>query len=79
MQRRTTSRLERQLQLEIDMMEITHPGMDEYQYDLDPIEHDPWELTSYLTTLHDDYTRQRKVQRDLAGYLQQAVQAENLG
>ena len=39
------------------MMEITHPGMDEYQYDLDPIEHDPWELTSYLTTLHDDYTR----------------------
>ncbi len=49
--------LERQLQLEIDMMEITHPGMDEYQYDLDPIEHDPWELTSYLTTLHDDYTR----------------------
>ena len=49
--------LERQLQLKIDMMEITHPGMDEYQYDLDPIEHDPWELTSYLTTLHDDYTR----------------------
>ena len=49
--------LERQLQREIDMMEITHPGMDEYQYDLDPIEHDPWELTSYLTTLHDDYTR----------------------
>lgn len=49
--------LERQLQREIDMMEITHPGMDKYQYDLDPIEHDPWELTSYLTTLHDDYTR----------------------
>ena len=49
--------LERQLQREIDMMEMTHPGMDEYQYDLDPIEHDPWELTSYLTTLHDDYTR----------------------
>ena len=49
--------LERQLQREIDMMEMTHPGMDEYQYDLDPIDHDPWELTSYLTTLHDDYTR----------------------
>lgn len=49
--------LERQLQRKIDMMEMTHPGMDEYQYDLDPIEHDPWELTSYLTTLHDDYTR----------------------
>ena len=50
-------RLEQQLQRKIDMMEMTHPGMDEYQYDLDPIEHDPWELTSYLTTLHDDYTR----------------------
>ena len=49
--------LERQLQRKIDTMEMTHPGMDEYQYDLDPIEHDPWELTSYLTTLHDDYTR----------------------
>ena len=49
--------LERKLQRKIDMMEMTHPGMDEYQYDLDPIEHDPWELTSYLTTLHDDYTR----------------------
>lgn len=50
-------RLEQQLQRKIDTMEMTHPGMDEYQYDLDPIEHDPWELTSYLTTLHDDYTR----------------------
>ena len=50
-------RLEQQLQRKIDMMEMTHPGMDEYQYDLDPIEHDPWEMTSYLTTLHDDYTR----------------------
>lgn len=50
-------RLEQQLQRKIDLMEMTHPGMDEYQYDLDPIEHDPWELTSYLTTLHDDYTR----------------------
>ena len=22
-----------------------------------PIEHDPWQLTSFLTTLYDDYTR----------------------
>ena len=25
--------------------------------DLDAIEHDPWQLTSFLTTLYDDYTR----------------------
>ena len=70
--------LERQLQLEIDMMEITHPGMDEYQYDLDPIEHDPWELTSYLTTPSQRLHPERSA-GNLAGYLQQAVQAENLG
>ena len=39
------------------MDEIYHPGYNEYQYHLDPIEHDPWQLTSYLTTLYDDYTR----------------------
>ena len=33
------------------------PGYNEYQYHLDPIEHDPWQLTSFLTTLYDDYTR----------------------
>ena len=26
-------------------------------YTSDPIEHDPWQLTSFLTTLYDDYTR----------------------
>ena len=34
-----------------------HPGYDEYRYHLDAIEHDPWQLTSFLTTLYDDYTR----------------------
>ena len=27
------------------------------QYHLDEITHDPWQLTSFLTTLYDDYTR----------------------
>ena len=36
---------------------LTIPGYNEYQYHLDPIEHDPWQLTSFLTTLYDDYTR----------------------
>ena len=34
-----------------------HPGYDEYQYHLDEITHDPWQLTSFLSTLYDDYTR----------------------
>ena len=32
-------------------------NMKQYRYHLDAIEHDPWQLTSFLTTLYDDYTR----------------------
>lgn len=49
--------LEKKLKQKIDRTPMEHPGYNEYQYHLDPIEHDPWQLTSYLTTLHDDYTR----------------------
>lgn len=49
--------LEANLQQELDTIEETHPGYDEYCYDLDTIEHDPYVLTSILTALHLDYTR----------------------
>ena len=49
--------LEANLQSEIDAIEETHPGYDEYRYDLDSIGHDPYVLTSILTALHLDYTR----------------------
>ena len=49
--------LEAALQSEIDNIERTHSGYDEYRYDLDAIEHDPYVLTSILTALHLDYTR----------------------
>ena len=49
--------LEANLQSEIDAIEKTHPGYDEYRYDLDTIGHDPYVLTSILTALHLDYTR----------------------
>ena len=50
-------KLEKELDKKIKRTPQDHPGYDEYQYHLDPIEHDPWQLTSFLTTLYDDYTR----------------------
>ena len=49
--------LENALQSEIDNIESTHPGYDEYRYQLDEINHNPYELTAYLTVLFEDYTR----------------------
>ena len=50
-------KLEKELDKKIKRTPQDHPGYNEYQYHLDPIEHDPWQLTSFLTTLCDDYTR----------------------
>ena len=50
--------MENELQQEIDAIESTHPGYDEYRYDLDTIGHNPHELASYLTALLQSYTPQ---------------------
>ena len=50
-------KLEKELDKKIKHTPTDHPGYDEYRYHLDAIEHDPWQLTSFLTTLYDDYTR----------------------
>ena len=50
--------MENELQAEIDNIESTHPGYDEYRYHLDAIEHNPHELASYLTALLQSYTPQ---------------------
>ena len=50
-------KLQKELDKKIKRTPTDHPGYSEYQYHLDPIEHDPWQLTSFLTTLYDDYTR----------------------
>lgn len=57
--------LEAELQSRIDNIERDHPGYDEYRYDMDDIEHDPYVLTSILTALHLEYTR-AEVQSTLA-------------
>ena len=50
--------MENELQQEIDNIESTHSGYDEYRYDLDTIGHTPHELASYLTALLQSYTPQ---------------------
>lgn len=49
--------LEEALQREVDNAERTHPGYDEYNYFLDEIGHDPYQLASYLTVMYENYTR----------------------
>ena len=50
------TRLETELQAEIDSIESDYPGYDEYRYSLAQIGHDPYELASYLTAVYFDYT-----------------------
>lgn len=49
---------ETKLQEEIDNIESSHPGYDEYRYNLDMIGHDPHELAAYLSAVLQGYTRQ---------------------
>ena len=55
---------ETELQSQIDNIERTHPGYDEYRYDLDAIGHNPHELASYLTAKYQTYTK-AEVQAEL--------------
>ena len=71
-------KLEKELDKKIKHTPTDHPGYNEYQYHLDPIEHDPWQLTSFLTTLYDDYTRS-EVQGKLKETFKKAVQADHMG
>ena len=45
------------LQAEIDNIESSHPGYDEYRYALDMIGHDPHELAAYLSVALQGYTQ----------------------
>ena len=48
---------EAQLQEEIDNIESSHPGYDEYRYDLGMIGHDPHELAAFLSAVLQGYTQ----------------------
>ena len=45
--------LEQELQYELDHYEALHPGYDEYRFDLDEIEHDPYVLISILSAFNE--------------------------
>ncbi len=58
--------MEAELQNKLDNYETLNPGYDEYRYDLDDIEHDPYVLISILSALHEGTFTIDQVQNDLA-------------
>ena len=56
--------LEQGLRADIENTPATHPGYDEYVYQLEDIGHNPYELASYLTVVYGSYTR-AEVQHEL--------------
>ena len=50
--------LENELRQKIANIEHTHPGYDEYRYQVDELGHNPYELTSYLIAKLRTYTRE---------------------
>ena len=50
------TRLELDLQNEIDRIETDNPGYDEYSYNLGEIGHNPYTLISYLSAVHTEFT-----------------------
>ena len=67
------------LQAEIDNIESSHSGYDEYRYDLDMIGHDPHELAAYLSAVLQGYTRasaQAELERIFAAQYQLTLTEE---
>jgi cell wall-associated NlpC family hydrolase len=60
------SGMEADLQNELNNYAALHPGYDEYVFDLDDIEHDPYVLMSILSSLHDGAWTADGVQATLA-------------
>ncbi len=56
--------LENELAQTVTNIESTYPGYDEYRYSLDEIDHNPYELTSYLLAKYHVYF-QEQVQDEL--------------
>ena len=50
-------KLEKELQKTINNTRTDYPGYDEYEFNLEEIGHNPYELASYLTVKYEDYKR----------------------
>ena len=62
---------ESELQQKVTNIERTHPGYDEYRYQVDELGHNPYELTSYLIAKLRTYTR-----ADVQGELRALFEAQ---
>ena len=51
------TKLEKELRKTINNTEADFPGYDEYEYQLEEIGHNPYELISYLTAAYENFTR----------------------
>lgn len=58
--------MEAELKAKLDNYEALNPGYNEYRFDLDDIEHDPYVLISILSALHEGTFTIEQVQDDLA-------------
>lgn len=56
--------MENALQVQVDRIETTYPGYDEYRYQVDEITHEPYALISYLTAKYGNF-KAIDVQADL--------------
>ena len=63
--------LEDELRQKVANIESSHPGYDEYRYNVDELGHNPYELTSYLIAKLRTYTRV-----DVQGELQSLFEAQ---
>ena len=63
--------LEEDLRRDIEHIEVTQPGYDEYRYELQEISHNPYELIAYLTVLYEDFERSEVQQEMLELYSNQ--------
>ena len=52
----TYTEWETDLQMQIDRVESDRPGYDEYRYQIDAIEHDPYMLMGYLTSVYQNFS-----------------------
>ena len=52
----TYTEWETDLQMQIDRVESDRPGYDEYRYQIDAIEHDPYILMGYLTSVYQNFS-----------------------
>ncbi|MCR4622554.1 MAG: C40 family peptidase [Clostridiales bacterium] len=58
-------RLEDNLNSQINSFEKTHPGYDEYEYQIDEIEHNPYALTSYLEARYGAFTMNDSIKAEI--------------